>query len=174
RQRKGREAKPFAVMVVNLDMARVLCLVSDAEAELLASTARPIVLLERRPAAREVRDPELRPVPDPDLGQPDVVGNVAEIHPGPGLADGIAPRLRELGLILPYTPLHHHLLEAVGVPLVMTSGNGSDEPIVHDDGEAVSRLGPIADLLLVHDRPIQIRCDDSIARVTVNGPMLIR
>src|SRR5262249_27978360 len=82
--------------------------------------------------------------------------------------------LRELGLMLPYTPMNRLLLEAVGVPLVMTSGNVSDEPIVHDDGEAVSRLGPIADLLLVHDRPIEVRCADSIAAGIVNGPIVIR
>jgi hydrogenase maturation protein HypF len=145
RRRKGREAKPLAVMVPHLDAARALCRVSPAEAELLSGAARPIVLLGKRGADAR-----------------------------PALADEVAPRLGELGVMLPYTPLHHLLLEAAGGPLVMTSGNVSDEPIVHEDGEAAARLHGIADLLLVHDRPIQVRCDDSIARVVAGRPMLIR
>ena len=65
----------------------------------------------------------------------------------------------------PYSPLHHLLVAGVQRPLVMTSGNVSDEPIAHDDDDAVARLGPMVDGLLVHDRPIHIRCDDSVARV---------
>ena len=64
--------------------------------------------------------------------------------------------------MLPYSPLHHLLLDSVGGPLVMTSGNLSDEPIAHDDDDAIGRLGPLTDGLLSHDRPIHIRCDDSI------------
>ena len=66
--------------------------------------------------------------------------------------------------MLPYTPLHHLLLAGVGRPLVMTSGNLSDEPIAHDDDDALARLGPLVDGLLTHDRPIHIRCDDSVVR----------
>ena len=76
----------------------------------------------------------------------------------------IAPGLPELGLMLPYTPLHHLLMAAVDRPLVMTSGNLSDEPIAHDDEDARERLGPMVDVLLTHDRPIHIRCDDSVVR----------
>jgi hydrogenase maturation protein HypF len=144
RQRKGREAKPLAVMVATLDAARVLCAVSPAEAELLSGTARPIVLLARRADARH------------------------------RVADEVAPRLRELGVMLPYTPLHSLLLDAVGVPLVMTSGNVSDEPIAHQDADALSHLKGIADSFLIHDRPIQVRCDDSIARIAAGGPVVIR
>jgi hydrogenase maturation protein HypF len=88
----------------------------------------------------------------------------------PRPVDEVAPRLRELGVMLPYTPLHHLLLEAVGVPLVMTSGNRRDEPIAIDDGDALARLHGIADVFLGHDRPIQVRCDDSIARVMGGAP----
>ena len=72
----------------------------------------------------------------------------------------VAPGSRELGLMLPCRPRHHLLPADVGVPLVMTSGNASDEPIAFEDGDAVERLSGIADLLL-HDRPIRTRTDDS-------------
>jgi len=85
------------------------------------------------------------------------------------VAPSVAPGLSELGVMLPYSPLHHLLLAAVQRPLVMTSGNHRDEPIAHDDGDATRRLGPIVDGMLTHDRPIHIRCDDSVARVSPSG-----
>jgi hydrogenase maturation protein HypF len=93
---------------------------------------------------------------------------------GGPIADAVAPGLPELGLLLPYTPVHHLLLAGVGRPLVMTSGNHSDEPIVHVDADAVPRLGPLADAVLRHDRPIHIRCDDSIVRSTRPGLQVLR
>jgi hydrogenase maturation protein HypF len=85
---------------------------------------------------------------------------------GHGVAEGIAPGNPSLGIMLPYTPLHHLLLRALeGMPLVMTSGNQSDEPIAYEDGDAVARLGGIADFFLTHNRPIHVRCDDSVTRV---------
>ncbi|MGI8824852.1 MAG: carbamoyltransferase HypF [Chloroflexota bacterium] len=83
-----------------------------------------------------------------------------------GVADEVAPRQPTLGVMLAYTPLHHLLLHDAGVPLVMTSGNRSDEPIAYRDDEALHQLGHIADILLVHDRPIHVRCDDSIVRLS--------
>jgi hydrogenase maturation protein HypF len=70
--------------------------------------------------------------------------------------------------MLPYTPLHHLLLDAADRPLVMTSGNRSDEPIAYEDGDALERLADITDVFLIHDRPIHVRCDDSVTRA-VNG-----
>jgi hydrogenase maturation protein HypF len=97
---------------------------------------------------------------------------------GARVAPAVAPGARELGLMLPYAPLHHLLAADAGVPLVMTSGNVSDEPIAYRDADALERLGPIADLILSHDRPIQIRTDDSVARVVAAGerrrPLLLR
>lgn len=93
---------------------------------------------------------------------------------GAPVADAVAPGLPELGIMLPYSPLHHLLLGALRRPLVMTSGNLSDEPIAHEDADAVERLGPIVDALLAHDRPIHVRCDDSIARVAAGRVQLLR
>jgi hydrogenase maturation protein HypF len=142
RRRKRRDAKPLAVMVEDLAEARALGHVSEAEAGLLACSARPIVLVRRRATA---------PV-----------------------ADEVAPGCRDLGIMLPYTPLHHLLLEAVGRPLVMTSGNASDEAIAYRDDDARRRLRGVADLFLVHDRPIEVPCDDSVARVVRGTPQLVR
>lgn len=90
------------------------------------------------------------------------------------LAPAVAPGNPLVGLMLPYSPLHHLLLGDTRRPLVMTSGNISDEPIVYTNDEAVRRLGPIADLLLLHDREIVTRCDDSVARVIEGAPVILR
>lgn len=141
RRRKHREDKPFAVMAGDLAAAAALCDIEEAEAKLLQSWRRPIVLL----------------------------------RPRQHLAAAVAPGNPHLGVMLPYTPLHHLLMRAVGNGvLVMTSGNQSDEPIAYDNDEAVERLGGIADLFLVHDRPIHVRCDDSVTRVVAGAELPIR
>ena len=142
RARKHREDKPFAVLVADLAAARQLGEVSPAAAGLLTSSARPIVLLPRRPGA--------------------------------AVAAATAPGNSSLGVMLPYTPLHHLLLQAMGRSIVLTSGNSSDEPIAYRDDDALTRLGGIADAFLVHDRAIHVRTDDSVARVVRDRPMLIR
>ena len=144
RARKHREDKPFAVMTATVAAAQELCEVGDAETALLASPARPIVLLAR------ARHQEAR------------------------VATSVAPGNRQLGVMLPYTPLHHLLLAAVGRPLVLTSGNVCDEPIAYRDADAIDRLAGIADAFLVHDRAIHIRTDDSVARASRGRPALIR
>lgn len=83
-------------------------------------------------------------------------------RPGAAVAEGVAPGHRRLGLMLPYTPVHHLLARAFAGPYVLTSGNLSDEPIAHRDGDALDRLGGLADGFLVHDRPIHVRGDDSV------------
>jgi hydrogenase maturation protein HypF len=93
---------------------------------------------------------------------------------GAPLAPEIAPGSPLVGLLLAYSPLHALLLEAAGRPLVMTSGNVTDEPIAFEDADALARLGAIADRFLVHDRPIASRCDDSVARVVAGRPLVLR
>jgi hydrogenase maturation protein HypF len=90
------------------------------------------------------------------------------------VAPAVAPRSAELGVMLPYSPLHHLLLAGVGEPLVMTSGNVSDEPIAFRDDDARERLAGIADLVLGHDRPIETRTDDSVLRVARGRALPLR
>lgn len=142
RARKGREAKPLAVMVRHAAEAARLCVVAPAERTLLESRMCPIVLLPRRDDA--------------------------------GIADSVAPGQRLLGVMLPSTPLHHLLLAGVDRPLVMTSGNRSDEPVAIDDDVALATLASVADLFLVHDRPIAARSDDSVVRVVAGDTRLVR
>ncbi|HVO91069.1 MAG TPA: carbamoyltransferase HypF [Casimicrobiaceae bacterium] len=152
RKRKSREEKPLAVMAANAASLAPYVSASRAELDLLASPERPIVLMRKRVCA--------------DL-----------------LLSGVAPRLAWLGAMLPYTPLHYLLFhEAAGHPdgvawlakpqeliLVMTSANPGGEPLVTDNAEAVRRLAGIADALVVHDRAIVTRCDDSVLRATSEG-----
>ena len=93
---------------------------------------------------------------------------------GAGLAPEVAPDAPTVGLLLPYSPLHHLLLAAAGRPLVMTSGNLSEEPIAYRNDDAIARLSGIADLFLVHDREIEARADDSVARVVAGRPLVMR
>ena len=146
RARKHREDKPFAVMAADLAAARQLAEIGAAAADLLTSAARPIVLLPRREKA----------------------------GPGTAVAPATAPANRQLGVMLPYTPLHHLLLQAVARPIVLTSGNVSDEPIAYRDDEARETLKDIADAFLTHDRAIHVRTDDSVARTFRGRPMLVR
>ncbi|MGO9151229.1 MAG: carbamoyltransferase HypF [Acidimicrobiales bacterium] len=94
--------------------------------------------------------------------------------PGAAVADGVAPGMPDLGLMLPYTPLHHLLMAKVARPLVMSSGNQSDDPIAHTDEDAFTRLGPMVDAVLAHDRRIHVRCDDSVVRATGRRLQMVR
>ncbi len=93
---------------------------------------------------------------------------------GARVAESVAPSTHELGVMLPYSPLHHLILGDCGAPLVMTSANVSDEPIAYRDEDALERLGSIADLFLLHDRPIHTRTDDSVVRVAGDGVLFLR
>ena len=138
RARKHREDKPFALMAASPAQAERLVALGEEERALLCSSARPIVLAPRLAGA--------------------------------DVAESVAPGAPELGVMLPYSPVHHLLLSDFAAcggqgPLVMTSGNVSDEPIAFKDTDALERLSRIAELFLLHDREIETRTDDSVARV---------
>lgn len=97
-----------------------------------------------------------------------------ERRPDASIARGVAPGLATIGVMLAYTPVHHLLLERMGMPLVMTSGNRSDEPIAIDNAEARERLADVADAFLLHDREIVARYDDSVVRVAAGRPVFLR
>ena len=99
---------------------------------------------------------------------------LAPRRPDAPVAPSVAPDARELGVMLPYSPLHHLLLGDAGAPLVLTSANVSDEPIAYRDTDALERLSGIADLFLMGDRPIETRTDDSVVRVVAGRPQFLR
>jgi hydrogenase maturation protein HypF len=99
---------------------------------------------------------------------------LAPRRPNAPVAESVAPASRELGVMLPYSPLHHLLLVDSNAVLVMTSANVSDEPIAYRDEDALGRLAEIADVFLVHDRPIETRTDDSVVRVVADRPLFLR
>ena len=142
RARKGREEKPFAMLMPDLETARRYCRISPAEERLLTSAASPIVLL------------------DP--------GGAGDLAPG---VSGNSPYL---GVMLPYSPLHHLLMRECPFPVIATSGNRSDEPIAIDNGEARERLAGIADFFLMHNRPVARPCDDSVVRLSRGREMVLR
>lgn len=142
RKRKERPAKPFALMMQNVQLIKKYCHVTNAEEKSLLCPQAPIVLLEK-------------------LDNTDIANN-------------IAPNINFLGVMLPYTPLHHLLINSFEKPLVMTSGNVSEETIVIDNDEALEKLANIADCFLLHDRKIYSRYDDSVTRIINDKAILIR
>lgn len=144
RERKRRPSKPLAVMVRSLAEAEKLAVLSDIERETLVAPANPIVLAEARADRQN------------------------------GLGDGIHPGLREVGLFLPTTPLHQLLLERVGRPLVVTSGNVDGDPLATGPEAAERDLAGVSDVWLHHDRPIVHPIDDSVVGVIADRPMTIR
>jgi hydrogenase maturation protein HypF len=156
RARKGRPAKPFALLVPDLAAARALAELAPADEAWLAGPARAVVVAPRRAAG---------------------CGAL-------GLAEAIAPRTRDLGLLLPVAPLHWLLLYGPGTrpgpgaarfpALVFTSANRSGEPTLHDDAEALAQLAGIADLVVGHDRAVARPSDDPVVRSAPTGPIPIR
>ena len=170
RRRKRPRDKPFAVMAPDAETVASFCHLSDEERQLLESPQSPIVLLRRKDSL--------------------------------AISPMVAPNNRFLGVMLPYTPLHHLLLEQSAVSdqpsavsrqhpapgtrhpvpstprfplaLVMTSGNLSEEPIAAGNREALKSLGSLADAFLLHNRDIQVRCDDSVTRLVRGSEAVIR
>jgi hydrogenase maturation protein HypF len=144
RERKRREEKPLAMMFPSLQSAKDACEISPLEERLLLSSEAPIVLLRRSEKIKSE------------------------------VADSVAPGNPHLGVMLPYSPLHHLLMAKLGFPVVATSGNLSNEPICTDEHEAINRLHGIADFFLVHNRPIVRHVDDSVVRVMLNCEQVLR
>jgi len=159
RARKRREEKPFALMFPTLEAVRRVCEVSALEARLLSSPEAPVVLLRRRAASNDFE------------AAPAATGGQTA---APEISALVAPGNPYLGAMLPYTPLHHLLMSELRFAVVATSGNLSDEPICTDEFEAVERLAGLADLFLVHDRPVARHVDDSVVRVMAGRELVLR
>jgi len=142
RRRKGRKARPFAVMARDLATVQKYCLVGEEEAALLQSPQAPIVILRKKVTC--------------------------------GLPEELAPGLKTLGVMLPYTPLHLLFFSGPFDLLVMTSGNYSGLPLVKDNDRALVELGGIADYFLLHNREIVNRCDDSLVQVVDRETQFLR
>lgn len=148
REKKHREGKPFALMARDLAVIRRYCIVTGTDEALLQSPAAPIVIMDTEPKAD--------------------VGVAVSIAPS------VAPGIATLGFMLANTPLHHLVLRRMNRPIVLTSGNLSDEPQCIANADALERLGGIADYFLLHDRDIARRVDDSVARVVHGVPRILR
>ena len=146
RRRKHRDEKPFAVMFDSVDSAELICEVNEVERRTLLDPSRPIVLLSRRTSSDSPGTPHRL----------------------------VAPGSSSIGAMLPSTPVQHMLMAAVRRPLVMTSGNRSQEPIAIEDDDALTRLTDIASVFLTNDRPIHVRCDDGVSRVVAGSELPIR
>ncbi len=153
RNRKMREAKPFALMVKDMDAARQFIEIERegemqdggfrlAQSTLLSSRERPILLLKKKRNST--------------------------------LSHFVAPNSAHLGIMLPYTPLHHLIMQGSYPALVMTSANLTDEPIAYQNEDALERLSTIADYYLLHNRPIHIRTDDSVMQFISGKPHFLR
>jgi hydrogenase maturation protein HypF len=167
RQRKHRYDKPFALMARDLAVIEEYCIVSGEEKELLVSAAAPVVLLRRKEETNrkghEEREGEIRV--SEDFGKSNKEYCIAE---------SVAPGQNTLGFMLPYTPLHHLILRRMNRPIVLTSGNISDEPQCTDNDEAREKLGKIADYFILHNRDIINRVDDSVVRVVGDKLQIVR
>lgn len=145
RKRKNREEKPFAVMLKDIHEVGKYCVLNSGIIKSLTSVSSPIVLVRRKS----------------DTGIS-------------GYVNGVNTKNPYYGVLLPYTPLHHILMSYLNIPVIATSGNISDEPICTDEYEALERLGSIADLFLVHNRPILRYVDDSIVKYVLDEEMILR
>ena len=172
RERKHRYCKPFALMARDLEIIEQYCLVNDLERGLLQSPAAPIVLLKRREGSLET---EKFKIQNSKFKIKSRI-NTTQLSTNNQLpiANSIAPGINTLGFMLPYTPLHHLILRQMERPIVLTSGNLSDEPQCIGNAEAREKLGTIAAYFLLHNREIVNRVDDSVVRVTGNRLQVLR
>ncbi len=147
REKKHRDEKPFALMFLNVEMVKSICSISETEYGMLTSPESPIVILKRKIKSS--------------------LNNIS-------ISKFTAPKNPYLGIMLPYTPLHHLLMRELSFPIVATSGNLSEEPMCIDENDSLHRLKNIADYYLVHNRPIVRHVDDSIVKSVNNRRMILR
>ena len=155
RQRKQRYHKPFALMARDIEIIEQYCILNQQEKELLESPAAPIILLYKKQEQSNISSP-------------------ISSSPHPPISSYIAPGQNTLGFMLPYTPIHHLILRRMNRPIVLTSGNISDEPQCIDNDEARDKLGRIADYFLLHNREIVNRVDDSVVRIIEDKLQILR
>jgi len=139
RKRKRRPTKPFAVMFQNIDEIKKVAYLTKKEEELILSKEKPIVIVKKK----EPHKLRKREIP---------------------ITSFVAPAIDKIGVFLPYTPLHHLLFEYIECPLVATSANLSDEPIIKNMTELCKKLGNVVDFVLDFDREIVNACDDSVVQ----------
>lgn len=166
RERKHRDEKPFAVMFPSFKMVKHICDLSDVEEQILISPESPIVLLKKK-SGIQYPAPSSPPVRDAILHPPN--GQAAS-----SISEFIAPNNPYLGVMIPYTPLHHLIMKELGEPVIATSGNISEEPMCIDKDESIERLSGIADYFLIHNRPIIRPVDDSVVRIVRDELMILR
>lgn len=154
RDRKHRDEKPFAVMFPSMEVVKHYCDVSDIEEQILNSPEAPIVLLKKKSGIWHQAS--------------DIKYSVSCI------SEFIAPNNPYLGVMLPYTPLHHLIMKELGQPVIATSGNISEEPMCIDENEAIEKLSGIADYFLIHNRPIIRPVDDSVVRIVKDESIILR
>ena len=178
RQRKRREEKPFALMYPSLDAVRGDCELEDRQPACLGVQAASLHAhgIDRLAARRPSQAGSLTSIYERLLLSPESpIVLLRRMENGESrIASSVAFNNPNLGVMLPYSPLHHLLMRELSFPIVATSGNLSDEPICIDEHEALQRLRGIADLFLVHDRPIVRHVDDSIVRVVCGREMILR
>jgi hydrogenase maturation protein HypF len=173
RKRKTRPAKPFALMLKDTSAISEMYNLSNKEKESLNSTAAPILLLKKKEQGlfgRLNQKISCKLTPEESFGIKNEQSSGA-VHK---LSFGVSFNNRYEGVMLPYTPLHHLLFKYINNPLVMTSGNISEEPIAYENSDAVNRLGKICDYFLLNDRDIFSRYDDSVLRIFDGKEMIAR
>ena len=159
RHRKHRDEKPFALMFPSIEMIKEHCFVSGVEENTLLSSESPIVLLRKKSGFR---------YPVSGIQHP------TKWQAASSISESVAPRNPYLGVMLPYTPLHHLIMKELSQPVIATSGNISEEPMCIDENEAIERLSGIADYFLIHNRPIIRPVDDSVVRIVKDKLMILR
>ena len=151
RERKHRDEKPFALMFPSLETVKKVCNVSPFEEQALKSPESPIVLVKKKNNF-----------------------NFHKTNHCIKISELVAPGNPYLGVMLPYTPLHHLIIKEIKKPIIATSGNISEEPMCIDNDEAIDRLSAIADYFLIHNRPIIRPVDDSVVRIVKDELMILR